>query len=268
MQYRTFIGSVTLAMAVSLAASAGAQAPLSGYTPFSSRYRVVTSMQVSQVMQGQTMDSETSANQLTSLVLAKDGGALALTITVDSITASATGQAPAADPATAVGLKFSGTMNPDGHVVTSTVTDKAGNPSDSPFAANLRSFLPRLKAGATPGTTWADTTTTTRQQNGGTVTTVIATTYTLAGDTTVAGAKDWKLAAVSTGTVSGTGNQGGADYTIKGSINGTGTLVVGAGGALEGAELANNAQMMVDVPMAGLQIPVTQKQSTKITRVR
>jgi len=267
MTQRAFIGSIHLTLALSLAAPLSAQGSLSGYTPFSSRYRVVSSMQISQVVQGQSMDSEMSANQLNSLVLAKDGGAFALTITLDSISASTTGAAPQADPNAAMGLKYTATMAPDGHVTTSTVTDKSGNPSDSPFAANLRSFLPRLKAGATPGTTWADTTTTTRPQNGGTVTTVITTTYTLVGDTTFAGAKDWKLAAVSSGAVSGTGNQQGADYTIKGSINGAGTLVVGAGGALHAADLTSDAKMTIDVPMAGMQIPVTQKQTTKITRV-
>ena len=267
MTQRAFIGSVNLAVALCVAAPLAAQVPLSGYTPFSSRYRVVSSMQISQVMQGQSMDSEMSSNQLNSLVLAKDGGALALTITLDSITATSTGAAPPADPNAAVGLKFTGKMAPDGHVVSSTVTDKSGNPSDSPFAASLRSFLPRLKVGATAGMTWADTTTTSRPQNGGTVTTVITTVYTLVGDTTVGTAKDWKLASVATGTVSGTGNQGGADYTIKGNINGTGTLIVGAGGALRGADLASDAKMTIDVPIAGMQIPVTQKQTMKITRV-
>jgi hypothetical protein len=267
MKQRTFIRSVGLMLAASLAAPLGAQAPLSGYTPYSGRYRVQVSTSVSQVVQGQSMDSQTSADQLTSLAIAKEGSGLALTITLDSVTSTVSGAAPPSDPAGAIGLKFTGTMALDGHVLTSNVTDKAGNPTESPFAANLRSFLPRLKVGATPGATWTDTVTTTRPQNGGTVTTVIINTYTLVGDTAVAGAKDWKLASVATGTVSGTGNQGGADYTIKGNINGSGTLVVGAGGALRAADLASNASMTVDVPMAGMQIPITQKQTTKISRV-
>lgn len=164
-------------------------------------------------------------------------------------------------------MKLTGAMALDGHVSNSKVLDKSGNPTDSPLAANMRSFMPRLKVGGTPGSTWSDTTNTTRPQGNGTVTTAIVNNFTLVGDTTVAGVKGWKVVAVSEGTLSGNGNQQGADFTIKGTINGGGTFVVGAGGALISADLASNINMMVDVPMAGMQIPITQKQTTAIARI-
>jgi hypothetical protein len=254
-------------VAISIATPVFAQTALPGYQPINSRHRIVTKTQQSQVMQGQSVDTEASVEQLASVAIVKDGAGLALTMTVDSMTASSNGGAPAPDVNAIKALKFVGVMDVDGRVTSSKVTDKAGNPSDSPAAAGVRSFLPRLKVGATPGTKWYDTVTTTRPQSGGTVSTVVTTTYTLVGDTTVAGAKNWRVAAVSTGTVSGTGNQGGADYTIKGSIDGAGTILIGAGGALTLAELTNDSKMIVDVPLAGMQIPVTQKTTTTITRV-
>ena len=265
MNHRILARSLTVAMVAAMCApittTLFAQAPLPGYSPLNTRYRIAISTQVSQVMNGQSMEASSSMDQLASVAIAKDGAAFTLTIVVDSVTATSSGGAPTPD---VLGLKYSGVMNPDGHVVTSTMTDKAGNPVTT---GAVSSFLPRLKIGATPGTTWADTTSTTRTQNGGPVTTVVVANYTLVGDTTVAGGKGWKLAFTSIGTVNGTGNQQGADYTIKGSTNGGGTLVVGAGGALVGADLVNDAKMTVDVPMAGMQIPVTQKQTTKVTRI-
>lgn len=271
MNRHAFVGHIRIALVAVLSAALtptlGAQTPLTGYAPFTSRYRMVTDTRASQVMTGQAQVTESSVNQLTRVAITKDADGLALTITLDSMIATGSPAASMPDPSSAIGLTLSAAMAADGRVVTSTVTDKAGTPSSSPFVANLRSFLPRLKVGATRGMTWTDTSTTTNMQNGGPVTTTIISTYTLVGDTTVASTKNWKIVSTAIGMVSGSGNQGGADYTIKGDINGGGTFVVGAGGELVTANVTSDATMMVDVPMAGLQIPITQKQTTTITRV-
>ncbi len=268
MNHRNFIRPLNvLLLAVTFVAPIDAQTPLAAYTPMSARYRTTSSTQATQVMMGQTQESSSTGSQLTTVVIAKDASGLTLTMTLDSLAATSASPEPAPDVSTALGMTFSGVMAPDGRVTDSKVTDKSGSATDSPFAASLRSFLPRLKVGATPGATWSDTTTTSRAQNGGTVSTSVVSNYTLVGDTTVAGARGWKLVAVTAGTVSGAGNQNGADFTIKGSITGGGTFVVGAGASLVSADLSSDATMLVDVPMAGLQIPITQKQSTRISRL-
>jgi hypothetical protein len=254
-------------LAAVLAAPLGAQSPLPAYMPQQAQYRVKVSSHSVQVAMGQTQEAETTVNQLVTVAIAKEGAGLALTMTLDSITQTSTAPVPPLDVSEAIGITLKGGIAPDGHVATSVVTDKTGSPSKLPMAENMRSFLPRLKVGATVGATWADTSNTTRPQGGGTVTTMVITTYTFAGDTTVAGVKHWKINTAAVGTVNGTGNQSGADFTIKGNLTGDGTVVVGTGGALVGSASTNNATLTVDVPMANMQIPITQKETRTITRM-
>jgi hypothetical protein len=244
-----------------------AQDALGGYTPLSARYRVTGSTHTSQVLMGQSQESDATSDQVTSIALAKSGGQLSLKMTLDSAVATASAPLPAPDMSGAIGLTLTAAMDLDGHVANHTVTDKTGKPSDSPLASSMRSFFPRLKVGATKGMTWTDTTTTHRNQNGADVATTVILTYTLAGDTATAKGKAWKILSTSTGTINGTGSQQGADFTIKGTMTGEGSVVVGANGVLELLEQNSSVNMVADVPMAGMQIPIVQKQSTKIVRL-
>lgn len=257
------LAAITFAGAPSLRA----QSALPAYGPLNARYRIASSTHTSQVMMGQPQESDLTSNQVLSVVVTKSGSGLSLKMTLDSAAGTATAPAPAPDLTSAIGMTLTATMDPDGHVSTNVVTDKAGAPSDSPIAAGMRSFLPRLKVGASKGATWSDTTNTTRKQNGADVTTSVITVYTLAGDTTTAKGKGWKILTTMTATINGTGNQQGADFTLKGTMTGQGSLVVGANGELEALDTTNSVDMVADVPMAGMQIPITQKQSTKITRI-
>lgn len=271
MEHRRFLRSnipmLTAVVSAILAAPLGAQSSLPAYTPQKAQYRVVTNSHSVQSAMGQSQESDTKSAEVLTVAIVKNGTGLSMTMTLDSVAQTTTAPMPLPDASAAIGLKFSAAMDPDGHVATSVVTDKAGNPSDSPLATSMRSFLPRLKVGATVGTSWVDTTNSTRQQGGGTVTTMMITTYKLAGDTTMSGAKQWKISSTSVGKVSGNGNQNGADFTIKGDITGTGILMVGTDGALTAANSTNDVNLLVDVPMAGMQIPITQQDTRTITRV-
>ncbi len=244
-----------------------AQSALPGYGPTSGRYRVDVVTKQSQVQMGQTMEFTSTNNRLMRLTVTKSGTALSLSMTTDSATATATAPAPAPDVSGLIGATLTGGMGTDGHMATSAVTDKAGNPMDAAAALAMRSFLPRLKVGALPGTSWSDTTNTKGNQNGAEVSTVAFVTYTLAGDTTVAGARGWKLTSTSTGTIDGTGNSGGADFTIKGTMTGQGIMIIGAGGVFAGGTTTNDIKMTVDVPMASMQIPITQQTTTTYSRM-
>ncbi len=250
-----------------IAAPLAAQSSLPGYTPVDARYRVISSSQTSQVMMGQTQEFQSKSDQQLTVRISKAGSALAQVMTLDSVSMSSTAPVPMPDVSGAIGMKLTGTMDADGKVVTSSVADNMGAASTSPFASNMRTFLPRLKVGATTGASWMDSSTTATKQNGADVTTTLATTYTLAGDTTVAGARAWKITAISTGKLSGSGNQQGADFTIAGTVNGHGTFVITVAGVLFGAELASDVNMMVDVPMASMTIPMTQKQTTTVAKM-
>lgn len=244
-----------------------AQSALPGYAPTSGRYRIEEVTKQSQEQMGQTMGFTATKNQVVRLTVTQSGTALSLSMTTDSATATATAPAPTPDVSGLIGATITGGMGADGHIVSSTVTDKAGSPADAATALAMRSFLPRLKVGATRGTSWADTTSTKGNQNGAEVSTVGIVTYTLAGDTTVAGVRGWKLTSTATGTIDGAGNSQGADFTIKGTMTAQGVMVIGAGGVFLGGTNTTDIKMTVDVPMASMQIPITQQTVKTYTRL-
>ena len=265
--HRAQFAAVLVSLSAVLATPLAAQSSLQGYGPVSARYRMVITGQSSQIMMGETQVFDSRSDQVATVVIAKVGSVLTQVMTLDSVSMSSTSPVPTPDVSSAIGMKLTGTMDLDGKVATSAVTDKMGATSTSQFATNMRSFLPRLKLGATSGTSWVDSATSVTKQNGADVTTKTVTTYTLAGDTTVAGARAWKIASMSTGKVTGSGNQQGADFTIGGSVTGHGTFVISLAGVFLGADLASDVNMIVEVPMASMTIPTTQKQTTKISKL-
>lgn len=264
-----FVHSATravLSMAI-IAAPAVAQTALGPYAPASARYRITASTKTSQNMMGQVQEFETSTNQLLSLSVARDGDALTLTMTLDSATITTTSPEPAPDLGDAIGMKYTGSMALDGKVASSTVTDKTGAPSKSQFAGNMRSILPRLKLGATSGATWVDSSTVVTKQNDSEVTTTTVVTFTLAGDTTVAGMKAWKVGGASAGNLTGTGNRMGTDYAITGDVKGVSTSLVSVTGILLGITSDSDSNLTVTVESAGMTIPIVQKTTTKVEKL-
>ena len=258
---------VLLATAVSLPTAASAQTGLPAYAPSKERYRLESNVKTAQTMMGQTQEATMASSQVSTMALVKSGAALSLTMTMDSASVTAAGPAPAPDMSAIIGSVFAGSMAADGQVSGSTVTDKAGKPMDGPAASSIRSFLPRLKVGAATGATWSDTSTTKGLVNGANVNTTRIVTYTVAGDTTVAGVRGWKITATNAGTIEGSGSQGGADFTMKGTIGGGGTYVISTTGIFLGAGLMDDVNMTVEVPMASMQIPITTSTTSKITRI-
>lgn len=265
MLLRSFARALCTAVAVS--APVAAQATLGPYAPAIARYRVTTVAKTSQVMMGQAQEFETSTNQVMSLSLAKAGDALALTLTLDSATATTNAPGGAPDLSEALGMRLVGSMALDGKVSSSTVTDKTGAPSTSQFAGNMRSILPRLLLGATTGDTWVDSNTHNARQNDADVTTETVVTYTLAGDTVVAGGTAWKVVGASVSKLHGKGNRMGTDYTITGDVKGLITSVVGVDGVLMGQISDSDSNLTVNVETAGMTIPIVQKTTTKFEKV-
>lgn len=265
--HRSHSLALAATVAALIAAPLAAQTTLPAYAPGTARYRLVTTINATQVAMGQTQNSESRGEEVHTVTITKAGDGLAQTMTFDSATTTSNPPVPAPDVAALTALKYTATMGADGKVSTSTVSDKSGAPAPAELASLMRSFLPRIKPGAKVGDTWTDSSSQSRRQNGADVTNTLNTSFTLAGDTTVAGAKAWKINATSSGKLSGAGNQQGADYTLNGTVSGRGTLVVSTTGVFLGGNLASDVNMTIDVPMASIQIPVTQKQTTTISKL-
>jgi hypothetical protein len=250
-----------------LVAPVAAQSTLGAYAPAAAKYRMTSIQKTSQTMMGQDQQFETTTNQLLSLAVTKVGDALTLTMTLDSATVTSTAPTGVPDVSEAIGLKFIGGMALDGKVASSQVTDKAGAPSTSQFAFNMRSILPRLRPGAAKGATWVDSITAVGKQGDADLTSETVLNYTLAGDTTVAGTKAWKIVGVAATKISGKGNRMGADYTITGDVKGTITSVVSGAGVLLGQFNESDSNLTVEVEAAGMTIPIAQHSTVKVERM-
>jgi hypothetical protein len=113
--------------------------------------------------------------------------------------------------------------------------------------------------------TWTDTTTSPFSNGGIDGTTVAIITHRVTGDTTVNGAKAWTVTQEGKLTVDGKGTTNGTDVAMKGSGTMSGTSFVGQDGVFLGGNTTMSQSSTVEIPAAGMSIPLTQKVTTRLT---
>lgn len=260
---------VALAALVTAAPAAEAQF---AYQPGTHRYRLEQVTEATQEMAGQSMSSTMTTTQVIGVQLEPGASdSLAVTFTVDSVGIQAEiPQAQAAAQAEAdklIGAKVTGMVSPRG-AIGSLARVGGDSASAGDLSAGFRNFFPRLPQGElTAGMTWTDTTTSRFDANGidGTATSVV--TYTVAGDTAVSGRQAWRIAQKGTVTMNGTGNSQGQDLALSGSGTIEGANVVGKDGIYLGGESHLDQSMTVQVVALGLEVPVTQKVTSRVVMV-
>ena len=248
----------------STAAALDAQGASAAYAPGTHRYRVTREAKSTQEMMGQTQSGTITTFEEFTLDLrpgAKD--TMRFSITIDS--ASRQSDLPGAgDAPPAKGRKVSGQISPRGVVHQ---FDRDTTASDD-ISAGYRTFLPHLPAGGiTAGRTWTDTVRTPFNQGGieGSTVTVIASR--VLGDTTIGGEKAWRVERTGALSMSGTGNQNGADLILAGTGTANGVSYLATSGVYLGAASTQNLKISIEVPAASMTIPIDQTTVTKIERV-
>jgi hypothetical protein len=260
-----FVASFLLVAGTSL----GAQESKLWYTPGSAQYKVTTSTNTTQEMNGQKQEFTASAEQKVSVTIG--GGkkdSLALTIVLDSIVQQVS--VPGApDVSKMIGMTLQGTMSTQGKVYESSVKMADGTDAVSQQGEGMRRFLPRLPAMIKTGNTWTDTISgRIPAANGAEMNRSAIVTYTVLGDTTIAGQKSWKIGMESKAKITGKGNQQGADFTIDGGANGAGVTYVAPNGWFVGMDATENQELTVTVEAAGMVIPIVSATKTKVERLK
>jgi hypothetical protein len=270
--------SILAALAV-VAVAAPAAAQDFAYKPGTQQYRLEQVLSQTQEMQGQVMDMSLASAQFISLAAAPQGGGLGLTYTIDSVrfdaptgsmAAMAGGAADqrAAQAKALTGKKVVATVSPLGVVSSIGAADTTDAAARS-VAPGFRTFLIAFPSAAVKsGMTWTDTVSATMNNMGIDVKSTAVNTYTVTGDTTAYGRKAWKVAHTGTLTLSGSGNTQGADVKLSGTGSSTGLSLVGADGVYLGGTTDQTQAMTVEVPAAGMSIPITNKVATKIVPVQ
>lgn len=272
---KPILAALVLAAAAPVASAAAQDF---AYKPGTQQYRLEQTLSQTQEMQGQMMDMSLTSAQFISLAAAPQGGGLGLTYTIDSVrfdtpTGSMAAMAGgAADQRDAQAKALTGkqvvaTASPLGAISSIGAADTTDAAARS-VAPGFRTFLIAFPSAAVQsGMTWTDTVSATMNNMGIDVKSTAINTYTVTGDTTAYGRRAWMVAHTGTLTLSGSGNTQGADVTLSGTGSSTGTSFVGVDGVYLGGTTDQTQSMTVDVPAAGMSIPITNKVATKIVPV-
>ena len=257
--------TVVAMLAILAAASAAeAQTAAAAYAPGVHRYRVTREARSSQEVMGTVQTGTvTTVEELTFDLRAAALDTMRFSFTIDS--ASRQSDMPGASEAPpAKGRRVSGRVSPRGLVIDFD-PDSSGAED---ISAGYRNFLPYLPAQPlAAGMAWADTVRTPFTQAGiqGMTMTIIASR--VVGDTTIGGQKAWRLERTGTLSMSGTGNQDGADLILTGAGTATGVSHITAGGVYLGANSTQELSIKVEVPAASMTIPIKQTAVTRIERI-
>jgi hypothetical protein len=199
-----------------------------------------------------------------------DSAGLPTTFTVDSVAVDSGSQLPPQiNLSAARGFQVSGRLAATGEFISGPCDTSAAAASLGSLLPRFRSFFPRLPAGGVaPQTSWTDSTTASDPANcsgGAAITTRsenhrAATTWEDRG-----GGRALRLETTATYQFNGSGDQGGAPFTLDGSGVGTGIQFLSSDGRYLGGELRDSSTLTIDLPAQGVSIPRRQIARTTVT---
>jgi hypothetical protein len=236
------------------------------YTPTTGHYRYEQSLNSHQEAMGQVQEiAATTSMLISAAVTPGDSGRLNAAFTVDSVTAISNGATSSALDVLR-GKIFRSVFSAMGRPLgfTSPDTSLASVQSGEMF----REFLPTLPSGLAVGTTWTDTATSPPTSiQGMTVRTQSVRTHRVVGWETREGARTLHIATTGQYTISGEGEQGGAQLQLAGTGQATSDRYISAAGVYLGAITGDSTNVTVTVLSMGLEVPVRQVRHTTMTRL-
>jgi hypothetical protein len=238
------------------------------YAPGASQYRLTAVNKLTQEAQGQKLEQEVTSEQKLTVVLGRQGrDTLSFAMTLDSAKVQ-TSAGPAPDLSALIGLKVTGALSPIGLVYVTKAPEGPASGMSGPLADEMSRFLPRLRPALAVGTTWTDTTSGKVNQMGISLDRTAITTSKVVGDTTYEGHRAWKIDRTTQTTFAGTGTSEGQPLTMEGTSRGTDNIFVARNGIYLGGLMSNAATIKVTLVANGMEVGLTQNQSTTITRVK
>ncbi len=237
--------------------------------PDTARYRVASYLRVEQQLDNQPQVSNLSLVYLLRVTLAPGSapGELHAEITVDSTRYEGFGTF--SQPASrALGLRFTATLLPTGEL-----KDLQGGGSTDPLLAEIardvREFFPRLpSSGLARGDSWTDTT----QQEivfGGVPLTIHSVAEHVVGEPVEhGGGRVFPITTLTRYSFSGTGRQGGQEFTVEGSGRRHTTESVSLEGRYRGLVAADTSDFTITLTVAGFRIVGKQFRVDTVQAVR
>ncbi|HEV7993333.1 MAG TPA: hypothetical protein VGP25_16025 [Gemmatimonadaceae bacterium] len=232
------------------------------YAAGTTRYRVSTTTKGSQSSPMGDSNFEVGMRQQITLSLAKQTkDTMLATITLDSIAMS--GAAARADVSSLMGARFVSLVSPTGHVY-STKAPSSANPLLSQIAEGITRYLPAYRANLKTGMAWADTTSGKVTQQGMEVDRTVVSNFTVERDTTIGGAKAFKVARITSVKAAGSGTSQGTPISMESVSTSNGAFFVSSKGVFLGATSNDDVNLKLTILAQGAEISMKQSAQTKI----
>jgi len=245
------------------------------YTPSVQRYRLHSTVERAQEMNGDKSSGVITNEQQVTVALQAPNAKSALTdkdtltfaVTLDSVNMSSSMSVQLPDVSVMQGTKVSGTMLPSGKVISFKSDTKATDGVDrESIVSSMAHFLLALPPTGGAGATWTDTVNTNVSSDGNSLKTSTITVSKVIGDTTVAGQAAWRVHRTSTLIISGTQQQANQQITMDGTGTGEAMYYIGTNGVYLGSTATQS--MKETVKAAGMVIPVTQTAKSTVTLIK
>jgi hypothetical protein len=239
------------------------------YAPGTRQYRLTVQAKITQTVMGQSNDINMSSGQKFTMTLANQAAdTLAMSATIDSIAQDMGQLGPVPGMEDLVGQKVSALLSPAGRYYAESTKPTDSIPALAGVASQLEHILPYIRVVPAAGVAWTDTLSDTVSQSGLEVKRQVISTYTVAGDTSIAGARSWKINRVSSSTSTGSGMVQGQMASMDGTSKGTGQLFIGHDGAFIGGTGTEDVVAKLSLPGAGVTYDVTTTATTRIELVK
>jgi hypothetical protein len=236
--------------------------------PSTLRYLVHRQLRIEQDFGGQLPVAMSYRLFVTATVVGPaDSAGYPASYVIDSVTAdSGSYIPPTVNLATARGLMYRGRLAPSGELHDLVPSDSAVAQRLAQLLGNPRDFYPRMPPGGLRlGADWTDTVSTTEKGVGTEVRVTTITHSTAAAWDTRAGTRALRVDYSGTGTLAGSGEQGGQPFELTGGGTRSGSEYVAADGRFLGGETRDSTGYTVVLLAQGLSVPVRQMLRATVT---
>jgi len=232
------------------------------YAAGTMRYRISTVNSGSQTSPMGSQDFHMDVNQLLTVNLARPvKDTVVVTVTLDSM--DVVGSPVKQDLTPILGSKFVTYISPTGKLY-STKAPEGGDPLLAQVSEAVARFLPAYRANLHSGMTWADTVTDQVNQQGMELNRTVAYTYKVLGDTTVAGAKAFKVSRLSKAKAAGSGTTQGQPISIESATTSDAVFLLSPKGVYLGGRQNDDIDVKITILSQGAEINVKQTATSKI----
>lgn len=261
MSYR-FTGAIAATLA---AATLPLGAQEFRYAPGTSTYDAAVETTMIREIGGQKLETAISQQQrLTVSVSEAAGDTLRIGVTIDTAAVQAEGGPQ--DVRQLIGLQVEGRISPVGEVYSSSLKNGEIGPAGTVIASELAKILPRMRRDLRVGLAWTDTIAEQVDMLGLPIQRRTIMTSRVVGDTTVAGARGWRIDRNAEVTFSGAGHLQGQQFTLTGSSTASGHIVVARSGRYLGSMQTDSVRTRFS--SSGTEFSITQTQRTVVGLAR